>query len=120
MLVERSELCVAAMGLCVFRAQQPLRTFYLRKEGIAVLIPDNLEETIQHLRRSDTQCQEFLGKSRALSVEYFRILESLAPADRACLQQYLDLCEVLEDRTVQLVAAHYAIHSATAFVNPEL
>ncbi len=85
-----------------------------------MLIPENLEEIVLYLRKNDTQCQKFLEKSRALSVQYFRILESLAPDDRACLQQYLDLCEDLEDRTAQLLAAHYAIHGATAFVNTEL
>lgn len=85
-----------------------------------MLTPENLDETVRCLRRSDTQCQELLKKSRALSEEYFRILESLTPTDRTCLQQYLDLCEDLEDRTIQLVATHYAIHGTGVFVNPEL
>ena len=84
-----------------------------------MLIPDNLEETILHLRENDTQYQELLDKCCALTEEYFRVLESLHPNDRACLQQYRDLCEDLEDRTVQLIAAHYAIHGATAFVNTQ-
>ena len=85
-----------------------------------MLIPENLEETILHLRENDTQCQELLEKSCALSEEYFRALESLDPAIRACVQQYYELCEDLEDRTVQLIAAHYAVRGATAFVNTEL
>ena len=85
-----------------------------------MLIPENLEETIFHLRENDTQCLNLLEKCCALSEKYFQILESLDPADRACLQQYRDLCEDLEDRTAQLIAAHYAIHGAAVFVNTEL
>ena len=84
-----------------------------------MLVPVNLEETIMNLRANDAQSQELLKKSELLSQEYFRVLESLDAADRACVQQYLDLCEDLEDRTVQLVAAHYATCGTTAFVNTE-
>ena len=82
-----------------------------------MLVPDDLEETILHLRENDPQCQELLKKSYALADEYFQILELLGAANRACLQQYRDLCEDLEDRTIQLIATHYAIHGATKFVN---
>ena len=82
-----------------------------------MLIPENLEETVLRLRKNDPQCQEMLEKCCALSEEYFRIVESLDPESRACLQQYLDLCEALEDRTLQLIAAHYATHGTTVFVN---
>ena len=58
-------------------------------------------------------------KSCALSEEYFRDLESLDPAVRACVQQYHELCEDLEDRTVQLIAAHYAVHGANVLVNTQ-
>ena len=85
-----------------------------------MLIPDDLEQTIQNLRANDSRCRELLGKSYALSERYFQVLESLSPAGRACVQQYCDLCEDLEDRTVQLIAAHYAIHGAAAFVNTEV
>lgn len=85
-----------------------------------MLIPEKLEETLLYLRKNDPQCQELLEKSYGLTEQYFQILESLDPADRACLQQYRDLCEDLEDRTVELVAAHYAIHGAAALVNTEL
>ena len=84
-----------------------------------MLVPVNLEETIMNLRANDAQSQELLKKSELLSQGYFRVLESLDPTDRVCVQQYLDLCEDLEDRTVQLVAAHYAACGATAFVNTE-
>ena len=84
-----------------------------------MLIPENLEETILHLRENDTQCQELLKKSYVLAEEYFRILESLGPADRACLQQYRDLCGDLEDRTVKLIAAQYAINGANVLVNTQ-
>ena len=85
-----------------------------------MLIPEDLEQTILQLRKNDPQCQQLLEKSYALSEKYFQILESLDPADRACLQQYRDLCEDLEDRTAQLIAAHYAVHGATVFVNTQL
>ena len=85
-----------------------------------MLIPDNLEETILYLRKNDGQCQVLLEKSNALSQEYFRVLELLDPADRACVQQYHDLCEDLEDRTIQLIAAHYAIYGAVSFINTEM
>ena len=85
-----------------------------------MLIPENLEETILELRMNDPQCQQLLEKSYALSEQYFQVMESLNPADRELIQQYLALCEDVEDRTVQLVAAHYATHGATAFVNTEL
>ncbi|MBE6947369.1 MAG: hypothetical protein E7454_03880 [Ruminococcaceae bacterium] len=84
-----------------------------------MLIPENLEKTIQNLRASDPQCREMLEKSYAQSEKYFRILESLTPADRARVQQYHDLCEDLEDRTAQLIAAHYALQSAVDFENTE-
>ena len=85
-----------------------------------MLIPENLEEIIFQLRANDPQCLELLEKSCALSEKYFQALESLDPANRACVQQYHELCEDLEDRTAQLIAAHYAIHGAAAFVNIEL
>ena len=85
-----------------------------------MLIPENLEETILELRMNDPQCQQLLEKSYALSEQYFQVMESLNPADRELIQQYLALCEDIEDRTAQLVAAHYATHGATAFVNTEL
>ena len=84
-----------------------------------MLIPEDLEKTIQLLRSNDAQCQELLEKSYALSEQYFRILESLNPVDKAYLQQFQDLFEDLEDRTLQLIAAHYAIHGAAALVNTE-
>ena len=84
-----------------------------------MLIPDNLEETILHLRESDAQCQELLKKSCALSEEYFRALESLPPAVRACVRQYQELCEDLEDRTLQLIAAHYAVNGTNVLVNTQ-
>ena len=84
-----------------------------------MLVPVNLEETIMNLRANDAQSQEVLQKCEVLSQEYFRVLESLDAADRACVQQYLDLCEDLEDRTAQLIAAHYAACGATAFVNTD-
>ena len=85
-----------------------------------MLIPENLEETVRNLRTKDLQCQEILEKSYMLSEGYFRALESLRPSDRACVQQYHDLCEDLKERTVQLIASYYAIHGATAFVNTDL
>ena len=114
-----SELCVAAIGAAFFVRSFGCALFILRKEGIAVLIPEDLEKTIQLLRKNDAQCQELLEKSYALSEQYFRILESLNPVDKACLQQFQDLFEDLEDRTLQLIAAHYAIHGAAALVKTE-
>lgn len=84
-----------------------------------MLVPENLEETIMNLRANDPQCQELLKKSEVLSQEYFRVLESLDSADRACMQQYYDLCEDLEDRTIQLVAVHYAGCGTAVLVNTE-
>ena len=84
-----------------------------------MLIPENLEQTIRNLKANDPQFQLLLEKSYLLSVEYFRVLESLDPADRAWIQQYHDLCEDLEDRIVGLVAAHYATHGASVLVNSE-
>ena len=85
-----------------------------------MFVPEDLEEMIQQLRRNDAQCQELLKKSYALSEQYFRILESLDPADKACLQEYQGLCEDLEDRTVQLVSIHYAINGTKVLKNTEL
>ena len=85
-----------------------------------MLTPDNLEKVIQNLRENDAQCQEMLEKTYALSEKYFQLLESLRAEDRSCMQQYLDLCEELEDRTLQLVASHYALNGATAFVNTDM
>lgn len=85
-----------------------------------MLVPEDLEEIIQQLRRNDAQCQALLEKSYALSEQYFRILESLDPADKACLQQYQDLCEDLEDRTVQLIAIHYALCGTKVLKDSEL
>ena len=84
-----------------------------------MMVPENLEETIMNLRANDAQCQKMLEKSIALSREYFRVLESLNPADRDCVQQYHDLCEDLEDRTVALVAAHYAACGAASYMKTE-
>ena len=84
-----------------------------------MLIPENLEETIQYLRKNDPQCQKLLEKSYALTENYFRILEALDPADRACLQEYSDLREDLEDRTAQLLATHYALYGAAVLENTE-
>ena len=85
-----------------------------------MLIPDKLEEIVRDLRANDALCQEMLNKSYALSEEYFRILEALNSADRICLQQYHDLCEDLEDRTLQLVAAYFAVNGATVYANTEV
>lgn len=85
-----------------------------------MLVPEDLEEIIQQMRRNDAQCRELLEKSYALSEQYFRILESLDPTDKACLQQYQDLCGDLEDRTVQLIATHYALHGTKVLNDPEL
>ena len=87
---------------------------------MAVMIPDDLEETIVQLRINDPQCRELVEKCCAMAEEYFRILESLPPDDRACLEQYRDLCEDLEDRTVQLIAAHYALHGTKVLKDSEL
>ncbi|MBE6941537.1 MAG: hypothetical protein E7455_04585 [Ruminococcaceae bacterium] len=80
-------------------------------------MPEDLEEIIPQLRRNDARCQKLLGKSYALSEQYFQILESLAPADRDCLEEYLSLCEELEGRTVQLVSIHYAINGTKVLKN---
>ena len=85
-----------------------------------MLIPENLEQTVRNLKENDPKIQLLLEKSYLLSVEYFRVLESLDPADRACIQQYHDLCEDLEDRIVGLVAAHYATHGTSMLVNTQL
>jgi hypothetical protein len=82
--------------------------------------PEDLQEMIQQLRRNDARCQELLEKSYALSEQYFRILESLSPDDRACMQEYQGLCEDLEDRTIQLIAAHYALCGTKALRAVEL
>ena len=82
-----------------------------------MFVPEDLDEIIQRLRRNDARCQELLEKSYALSEQYFRILESLDPADKACLQEYQGLCEDLEDRTVQLVSIHYAINGTKVLKN---
>ena len=106
--------CVAAMGLAFFVRSSAAHFLFYGKEGIAVFVPEDLDEIIQRLRRNDARCQELLEKSYE---QYFRILESLAPADRDCLEEYLSLCEELEDRTVQLVSIHYAINSTKVLKN---
>lgn len=85
-----------------------------------MLTPDNLEEITRNLRAKDAQCQEILEKSYALSEKYFQILDALCDEDKACVQQYLDLCEDLEDRTLQLVAVYYAANGAVQFVNTDM
>ncbi len=85
-----------------------------------MLVPEDLEEIIQQLRRNDAQCRELLEKSYVLSEQYFRILDSLEPDDKACLLQHQGLCEDLEDRTVQLIAAHYALHGTKVLKDSEL
>lgn len=107
------------MGLAFFVRSSAAHFLFCRKEGTAVLIPENLEETILHLRENDTQCQELLKKSCALSEKYFQVLEALDPADRVCVQQYRELCEDLEDRTLQLIAAHYAVNGTNVLVNTQ-
>ena len=115
-----SELCVAAMGLAFFVRSSAAHFLFYGKEGIAVFVPEDLDEIIQRLRRNDAQCRELLEKSYVLSEQYFRILDSLEPDDKACLQQHQGLCEDLEDRTVQLIAAHYAIHGTMVLKDSEL
>lgn len=85
-----------------------------------MFVPEDLEEIIGQLRRNDPKCQELLEKSYALSEQYFRILESLDPADKACLQQYQGLCEDLEDRTIQMIATHYVFHRPVGLINTEM
>ena len=85
-----------------------------------MFVPEDLEEMIQQLRRNDVQCQELLKKSYALSEQYFRILEALDPDDRACMREYQGVCEDLEDRTVRLVATHYALTGTKVLKNTEL
>ena len=115
------KLCRSNRG-CVFRAQPRLRTFYLQKEGIAVFVPEpeDLQKRIQQLRRNDARCQELLKKSYALSEQYFRIMESLSPEDRACMQEYQAVSEDLDDRTIQLIATHYALCGTKALRAVEL
>jgi hypothetical protein len=108
------------MGLAFFVRSSAAHFLFYEKEGIAMFVPEDLDEIIQRLRRNDARCQELLEKSYALSEQYFRILESLAPADRDCLEEYLSMCEELEDRTVQLIAAHYAIHGTKVLKDSEL
>ena len=80
-----------------------------------MLVPEKLEETISILRKNDAFYQEKLDKICAMSEDYFRIMGSLNEADREILEQYMELTQELDERTVQLVATHYAIKGATIY-----
>ena len=82
-----------------------------------MMVPDKLDETVLALRKSDEEYLALMEQACALSEEYFRILDALNEADRACLQRYSDLCQDMEDRTVELVAAHFALNSAAVYKN---
>ncbi len=73
-----------------------------------MIIQNQLAETIALLRKNDPVYQEILEKIFALNEDYFRIMESLCEKDRESLKQYMDLTDALDERTVRLVAIHYA------------
>ena len=80
-----------------------------------MLVPDKLEKTVSILRKNDAFYQEKLDKICAMSEDYFRIMESLSKADRESLEQYMELTQEMDERTVQLVATHYALAGARKF-----
>ena len=80
-----------------------------------MFVPDKLEETISILRKNDAFYQEKLHEICAMSEDYFRIMDSLNDVDRKTLEQYMALTEELDERTVQLVATHYALAGAKAY-----
>ncbi len=73
-----------------------------------MIIQDQLAETIVLLRKNDPVYQEILEKIYALNEDYFRIMESLSEKDREILEKYRNLTDALDERTVRLVAIHYA------------
>ena len=84
-----------------------------------MMVPDQLDETILALRKADGEYLALMEQACALSEDYFRILDTLDTADREHLQRYLDLCQDMEDRTVQLVAAYFAINGAAGYKTEE-
>ena len=82
-----------------------------------MFVPATLEQTVLRLRNEDADYQALLEQICSMSEEYFRILERLPEADREFLRQYQALSEQLDDRTVCLVATHYAINGTNALQN---
>ena len=80
-----------------------------------MLVPEKLETTISILRKNDTVYQEKLDKICAMSEDYFRIIDSLSKADREILEQYMELTQEMDERTVQLVATHFALAGAKTY-----
>ena len=80
-----------------------------------MLVPEKLEETISILRKNDAYYQEKLDTICAMSEDYFRIMESLSKGDRERLEQYMELTQELDERTIQLVACHYALSGAKTY-----
>ena len=80
-----------------------------------MLVPEKLEETISILRKNDPVYHNILKKIYTLNEDYFRIMESLDETDRKILEQYMDLTDELDERTVQLVATHYALAGANTY-----
>lgn len=85
-----------------------------------MMVPDQLDEIVLALRKADGVYLALMEQACALSEDYFRILDTLDTADREHLQSYLDLCQDMEDRTVQLVAVHFAINGAAGYKNEEI
>ncbi len=84
-----------------------------------MLVPEKLEETVSLLRKNDPVYQKILEKIQALNEDDFRIMEALSEKDREILEQYMNLTDELDERAVQLAAAHYALNGARISVNPQ-
>ena len=82
-----------------------------------MMVPDKLDETVLALRKADGEYLALMEQACALSEDYFRILDTLDAADRERLQCYLDLCQDMEDRTIKLVATHFAVNGAADYKN---
>ena len=85
-----------------------------------MMVPDQLDETILALRKADGEYLALMEQACALSEDYFRILDTLNAADRAIFERYLGLCQDMDDRTIQLVATHFAINGAVGYRNKEM
>ena len=85
-----------------------------------MMVPDKLDETVLALRKADGEYLALMEQVCALSEDYFRILDTLDAADREHLQRYMELCQDMEDRTVRLVAMHFAVNGAAGYKNEEI
>ncbi|MDO5400266.1 MAG: hypothetical protein Q4F17_04695 [Eubacteriales bacterium] len=79
------------------------------------MIPVDFEDVAKRLRGNDEIYQKLYGEYLEKLENFDRIMDTLSFEDRCDLDDFITVCNLMDERDLKLLVTYYAIHGATEF-----